>query len=188
MLEALKTRVMSMIARAVVKSLDDSKATQKAAIGVLSGEELEDVERVQNYGFTSFPDDGAQGLALFLGGNRSYGIVIAADHPGARKKIEKGEVALYSKFGQYVYLKADGSLELSSKDGNTLLKMGANGTAEITATKIKIKNASDDLTSLLVDLLTALNAVTVNTAVGPMPFVNLADFAALKTKIMAFKE
>lgn len=54
---------------------------------------------------------------------------------------------------------------------------------------IKIENTAtaDELMDLLVQLLTALIATKTLTALGPQPFINLADYVALKTKFQNLK-
>ena len=52
---------------------------------------------------------------------------------------------------------------------------------------LKNKAAGNELIDLLVQLLTALVATQTLTALGPQPFVNNADYVALKTKFTSLK-
>jgi phage baseplate assembly protein V len=85
----------------------------------LAGEQLQDAELFQHYGFTSAPLDGTQLIVLPLGGRTAHGIIIATEHGTYRLKLAaKGEVALYSDEGDHVYLKRGRVMEIVT---NTLL-------------------------------------------------------------------
>jgi phage baseplate assembly protein V len=108
-----------MVSRAVVKIVDDSLKMQSVQIALLADELKDGVERFQQYGLTSHPKTGAEGIALFLGGNRDHGIVICVDDRRYRlKDLEAGEVALYDDLGQKVFLSRNGIfVETDREDG-----------------------------------------------------------------------
>lgn len=111
----LRQRVLLMIARGVLKRIDDAPKLQQAQASVLAGEIRDKLERFQNYGFTSVPLEGAEAILLFLGGNRDHGIIIAADDRRFRlKSLEPGEVALYDDQGSVVHLKRDGKIQVTA--------------------------------------------------------------------------
>lgn len=168
MMKSLQRMITGAVTRVIVKSIVDGKI-QVSSITGLVDEELDEVERVQNYGLNSWPPDGVQGVMVSVGGDKDLAVIVSADDPLSRFPVKKGETALYSKFGNSVYLNDSGGVAVVGKT-------------------YSLKNDSDDLVSLLVDLVDALTKVTTNTAIGPQPFVNLADFAALKAKIEMFKE
>lgn len=104
----LKRRVMLMVGRAVVKAVADDPKMQTLQITLLAGEVHDNVERFQNYGFTSVPHPGAEAAVMFVGGLRSHGLVVAVDDRRYRLTgLEAGEVALYDDLGQKVHLKRD---------------------------------------------------------------------------------
>jgi phage gp45-like len=70
LVKPLATRIANMVARALVKNVDDSLKVQILQLGVLADETREGVERIQNYGFTSVPLEGAEAVALFVGGRQ----------------------------------------------------------------------------------------------------------------------
>lgn len=116
----LKRRILLMVGRAVLHAVDDSLKLQGVQITALKGEVLDNVERFQNYGFTSHPHPGAEAILLALGGIRNHSVVIAIDDRRYRLKgLTEGESALYDDQGQVVYLKRNG-LQLEGK--NVLLK------------------------------------------------------------------
>ena len=70
----MRNRIRLMVGRVLLSIVDDAKTIQTAQVQGLAGEVLEDVERIQQYGFTSVPLSGAEGVAVFLGGERSAGL------------------------------------------------------------------------------------------------------------------
>lgn len=71
----------------------------------VAGEQLQDAEYFQHFGFTSAPPAGSMVVVLPMGGKTSHGVVIATEHVLFRKKnLLPGEVAIYDSLGQCVYL------------------------------------------------------------------------------------
>lgn len=126
----IRTRLLNLVARAVVQLVDDSNGLQTLQLSVLDGETRSDIERLQQYGFTSVPFKGAEACVLFVGGRRDHGIAVAVDDREHRLKgLEEGEVALYHKDGAKVHFKADGSVEIAPKSGKNIVLAG--GTAKV---------------------------------------------------------
>lgn len=112
----LPNRIRNMVARAVINLINDAQKMQAAQVDLLADETQDDVERFQNYGFTSVPFSGAEGVMLSVGGTRSHGILIAVDDRRYRLTgLPDGEVAVYDDRGQAVHLKRDG-IEIRSPD------------------------------------------------------------------------
>jgi len=108
----LKRRVMLMIGRAVLTAVNDSPKLQTVQLDGLAGEVLDDLERFQQYGFTSVPNAGAEAIVVFLGGNRSHGIAINVDDRKYRLTgLANGEVALYDDSGNVVHLMNGGKMK-----------------------------------------------------------------------------
>lgn len=105
MLGGLEGRVRGMVARAIVRLIDDAKAAQELQIELLEGESQDAVERFQNYGFVAHPHPGAEALVVFAGGLRSHGVVLAVEDRRYRlRELEEGEVAIYDDLGNVVKL------------------------------------------------------------------------------------
>lgn len=84
------------------------------AVG-LSGEILDGMERIQNYGFTAVPHSGAEGIVVFAGGDRSHGLVIAVEDKRYRlKSLQNGEVAIYTDEGDNITLKRGKVIEINT--------------------------------------------------------------------------
>lgn len=172
-IEPIQRRLILMIARAVVKEIDDSKSTQEMKISAYKNEVRSSVQRFQNYGLTSNPLPDSEAVVIFPNGNRDMGLIIAVDDRRYRlKNLAPGEVALYTDEGDYVHFKRGNKIEIK--------------TSELTITSPLTKitgNLEVGGTSLLTGLVTAPGGVlaagglsaagaptaaTVNDAVGDL--------------------
>lgn len=103
------------VGRAILRSVNDSAKRQLVQIEALKGEVKDNVERVQEYGFTSVPLPGAQAVFVCVGGNRDHPVVIAADDPRHRVKgLKSGEVAIYTDEGDTILLKRGNEIEITT--------------------------------------------------------------------------
>lgn len=102
----LGNRVMMMFARGVLRGVNDANGRQQLQVELLKNEVRDDVEHMQNYGFTSHPVGGDVAVA-FLGGNREQGIVLVVDDRRYRIPLQAGEVAIYDDQGNKVELLRD---------------------------------------------------------------------------------
>ena len=111
-------RAALAIARAILRVVDDTLPIQAVQADLLSGETRDRVERMQEYGFTSVPLPGCRGIALFVGGDRSHGAVIATEDNRYRKKgLGAGEVAIYTDEGDSIYLKRGRIIQITAANG-----------------------------------------------------------------------
>lgn len=109
----LHARVMLMIGRAIIKSVNDAAPAQTIQATLLGDETRDNVERLAEYGFTSVPLPGAKAVAVFVGGDRGHGIIIATGHARYRLTgLEGGEVALYTDEGDKIVLKRGKLIEI----------------------------------------------------------------------------
>jgi phage baseplate assembly protein V len=108
-----------MVGRCVLLAVNDAPGVQQLQIRALEGEVLDRVERHQEYGFTSHPQPGAEGVVVAVGGLRSHAIVIAVEDRRYRLTgLKAGEVALHDDQGQAVHLMRDGiELRTTRPDG-----------------------------------------------------------------------
>lgn len=122
LMDPLRRRVRLMISRAVLSALSDGAGIQLVQVKLLEGEVRDGVERFQNYGFTSVPLAGAEGVMACVSGNRDHGIVIAMDDRRYRiKALASGEVAVYTNMDKQAHkhriiFKNDGSIEVLAKN------------------------------------------------------------------------
>lgn len=113
MLAPLARRVRLMVARGVVAAVNDALKLQGVQLQLLADETSGDLERFQQYGFTSVPLPGAEAVVVCVGGSRSHGLVIAVDDRRYRLKgLAAGEAALYTDEGDKIHLKRGGTIEV----------------------------------------------------------------------------
>lgn len=112
----LKRRVDLMVSRCVLRVVNDALKVQGVQVGLLAGETRGNLERMQEYGFTSRPHPGAEGLAVFVGGGRDHGVVVACEDRRYRLRgLASGEVALYTDEGDYIHFKRGKVVEMSTE-------------------------------------------------------------------------
>lgn len=81
-----------------------------------------ELRELKPYGLASKPESG-NGLCLFIGGEvRSPVLLPLAETKQNAPKLSPGEVALYSKNGNFVLLREDGSIEINGTDFGGLIK------------------------------------------------------------------
>lgn len=113
MLAPLRNRVYGIVTRAVIEAAKDTNNMQLVKLALLAGENRDDVERFQNFGFSSVPPDGSEALALAVGGNRDHLIVVAADDRRVRVKgLAKGEAVIFTDDGTKIHLKKGGLVDV----------------------------------------------------------------------------
>lgn len=187
-----KLRLSNLISRGVVKRTNDDPGIQEVQAELLTDEVRDELEHMQSFGFASNPDDGAECLVAFPGGDRALGFVIATADRRYRVKVEKGEVALYDKTGSKVLLKKDGNIELTPS-GTGIVALA--GQANPVAKGDSLNTAISNLATAIAGALTTMGAVplapmpgslaitaagTITTAIGAF---NAAAAAALSTKV-----
>ncbi|HCG3094394.1 TPA: phage baseplate assembly protein [Klebsiella pneumoniae] len=78
---------------------------QQVQLKGLAGEQLQDAELFQHFGFTSCPPAGTQCIVLPIGGQTSHSIIIATENGAYRLQVASGEMAIYSDEAAYVHIK-----------------------------------------------------------------------------------
>lgn len=111
-LSPMKRAVLNMVGKAVIKAVDDTQKLQLMKIQTNADELQDEVERIQQYGFTSHPQNNAEAIILAIGGDPSNLIVIGTDDTRYRIKLAQGEVALYDDQGQFIKLKRNNKIEV----------------------------------------------------------------------------
>lgn len=144
LLAPLARRLRLMASRCVLTLISDVPGIQIVQVKMLDGEIRAGIERMQQYGFTSVPLPGAEGVYLSLGGDRDHGIVIAEDDRRYRiKSLESGEIALYTWKDQEphahrIIFRNDGSIEVKGKN----ITVKASETARIEGDVVELHAAS----------------------------------------------
>lgn len=168
----LKRRVMLMVGRAVLTAVNDGTKVQAVQAKLNADEVGEDLERYQEYGLTSVPFVGSEGVVVFVGGNRAHGIVIATDDRTNRpKSLNPGDVCLYTDKGERVYLNRV----------DDILHLGAKAASDFVALAQKVDDNDQDMVTAYATHVhptgTGPSGVTTNQPTNPV-----ASTAAAKVK------
>jgi len=168
----LKRKIQAMMARALVTAVTDTGFLQRVQVKGFAGQERDAIEKFQSYGFTSNPQDGAEGLLLALGGDPAHSVLILVDDGRYRLKgLARGEVAAYTDEGAYFWFKRSMKIECRS---NTFKFQGASH--ELMDQLVQLADQVDSIANFL-------STTTTNTMFGPMKLNNFADFATIKTAV-----
>lgn len=191
--DPLRRRLANLVSRGFVKSTDDQPKLQTVQVQVLDGETHDDVERVQPYGLTSVPLQGAEAVVLFVGGRRDHGLAISVDDRRYRiGNLNAGEVAVYNHTGAKIVFKANGDIELEPAAGRVVAIAGQSEPAVLgTAFKTAVANALTSIAGALTTMgaggatpMPGTLALTAGTTVGTaVTAFNAAAGAALSTKV-----
>lgn len=118
-LKRLHQRIQSAFGLGHIKVVSDAGAQQIVQLTVGAGGPLQEVIdqliRMGHYGTAYCPPDGSEALAVFFGGQRSNGVIIATGDQATRLKgLLAGESALYNGVtGAIGKMAADGKFHLN---------------------------------------------------------------------------
>lgn len=122
LLEELRRSLRLVVGKCVLSAMKQGCDGNECNLLLLGSDRHSGVRALQHYGFASVAPDGSDAVALFVGGSRDNGVVVAEQ--GAKSDIpqlNKGETALFSKFGQKIILKNDGSISVVAADGKSIV-------------------------------------------------------------------
>ncbi|MDD2722236.1 MAG: phage baseplate assembly protein [Gallionella sp.] len=86
----------------------------KVQVKVLDGETLNNIDRVEPYGFSYRPKPGCRAHLFFPAGDRSYGVALVVGDKRYQMDLKEGEVALHDDEGNHVHLKRGGVVEVKA--------------------------------------------------------------------------
>jgi phage gp45-like len=116
----LRRRIALVVSRCVLRLVNDQLKAKGVQISLLAGETRDNVELFQQYGFSSVPLPGAEGVALAIGGDRGHLIVVATEDRRYRPTGgEPGEVTIFDHQGSVIRLLANGDILLNPASGTT---------------------------------------------------------------------
>lgn len=99
--------------RGTLNLMKSGDPIQKTQVSGLADETLQDVELMQDFGFTSVPPAGTEAVIIPIGGKTTHGIVIATEHSSFRVKgLADGEVAVYDESGSTIILRKGRLIEV----------------------------------------------------------------------------
>jgi len=108
-------RAINVLARTLLKTVDDTKLMQESTHSVYSGEEQSNIEHMLPYGFTMVPKDakdgkGAESVIGYVGTDRGNGVALSIiDRRYRLQNLKQGEVALHDDQTQQWHLARDGT-------------------------------------------------------------------------------
>lgn len=112
---SLQRRVMLMIAKGIIRRVDDSGKNQITQVGLLSKEIRDQIENIQQFGLSSSPPPGSEVVVVFPGGSRDHGVIVAtSDHKTRPRDLNEGETVVYNSNGDFIKLKSTGEIEINS--------------------------------------------------------------------------
>lgn len=115
----MKNRIMLIVGRGRIESVDDSKKIQLVKGSLLAGEVKDGMESMAHFGFSSNCPEGGDMIINSVASNRDHAIIIATEHREYRfKDLGSGEVVLYSKDGDHVHLKDGNAIDIKTKTLN----------------------------------------------------------------------
>ena len=130
-LRPIRNRVMNTVARAVIQTIDEDLKMQMLQLGILEGEDGDDCENFQGYGFKSVPLKGAECVVVYPGGDRGVPLVVATEDRRHRPTgWDPGDAGLYNDKGAVVRLKNNGDIEVNPGPGGIVYTRSDGGTAE----------------------------------------------------------
>lgn len=173
--DRVETRARAVVGRFVLRSISDATKVQSLQISGQAGLELDEVERFQQYGFTSVPVAGAEAVGVAVGGSRDHTIIVATDDRRYRlKNLNPGEVALYDKNGLVLVLKDDGSVHVGANPAADFIALAAKVLTELNDIRTKFDAHTH---SYIPGTLAAAQTVTPTTPMG-----DASSVAATKAK------
>jgi len=114
-----------LLARGTVVLANSANKLQSLQMRLTAGEVNDDMEHFEPYGFTSNPLAGAEGIATFLGGDRSHGVVlVVADRRYRLKALAAGEVAIYTDEGDKIHFKRGRVIDIDTATLNIRASSG----------------------------------------------------------------
>lgn len=114
--------MLSLFGYGLMRVIDDNGVQQLAQFNLNPGGPVEEIidkmPRLGEYGFYSCPPNGSEGVAVFLGGRRTGGVIIATGYRAARPKgLAPGEVMLFNALAaHYIVASADGKFRSQASD------------------------------------------------------------------------
>jgi phage baseplate assembly protein V len=114
-------------------------------------ETIDGLRRVAEFGFTSVPPQGSDVAIVFVGGDRSSGLVIGTNHQASRPTgLNPGETMIFTQDGKQIYLTAAGGIIVKA-NGQPVEIDNATTVTINAATKIRAVTPRFECTGDIVD-------------------------------------
>lgn len=104
-IERLYRRILMAVGRGRIKTGTDDGPVQIQQVRLGQFETFDNLPRLAEYGLNSMPPPESDAVLLFVGGNRSNGVIIATGNQTYRmRSLKPGEVSISDNLGQSVHL------------------------------------------------------------------------------------
>ena len=135
-----------MLVRGTVVLVDSARKLQALQMRLTAGEVKDGLEHFEPYGFTSNPLAGAEGVAAFIGGDRSHGVLlVVADRRYRIQGLEPGEVVIYTDEGDKVHFKRGRIIDIETDTLNIKASKAVNIDTPVINQTGKIVSTGDQL-------------------------------------------
>jgi len=135
-----------LLARGTVVLANSANKLQSLQMRLTAGEVSDDMEHFEPYGFTSNPLAGAEGIATFLGGDRSHAVVlVVADRRYRLQALAQGEVAIYTDEGDKIHFKRGRIIDIDTATLNIRASSAVNIDTPILSQSGKIVSQGDQI-------------------------------------------
>ncbi|GHW23344.1 Mu-like prophage FluMu protein gp45 [Vibrio cholerae] len=115
-LAPVRRRLRSMANRAQVTGVVESLQRQNLQLQIENDEAVDDIERFQNYGMTSYPPVGSEAVVMALKGSLDQRVAVAVEKKDLRPKGEQNDVIVYHAEGHQIRLISNGKLIVTATD------------------------------------------------------------------------
>lgn len=135
--DRLARRVLLLVGRGRVSApVNDGGSVQMLQAQINPLETIDNLRRIAEFGFTSVPPEGSDVAIVFVGGDRSSGLVIGTNHQGSRPTgLNPGETMIFTQDGKQIYLTAGGGIVVKA-NGQPVQVEGATTVTITAATEV----------------------------------------------------
>ncbi|EKN8282561.1 phage baseplate assembly protein V [Vibrio cholerae] len=116
MMMPLRRRIYSMVGRALVTGIVEGLQRQNLQLQIENDEAVDDIERFQNYGMTSYPPVGSEAVVMALKGSLDQRVAVAVEKKDLRPKGEPNDVIVYHAEGHQIRLTSSGQIIVTATD------------------------------------------------------------------------
>ncbi|GBR06433.1 phage baseplate assembly protein [Asaia siamensis] len=126
----------------ITSDTNQDPATPTVQVALPGSNLRSDLPLLEQYGFASRPVPGSDAVVVFQGGDRSRGVVVATgDQRNRPADLQPGDVCLYHpRTKSRIWLKADGSIELSPANGKVTMAGTLTVTEDVVANGVSLVN------------------------------------------------
>ncbi|MEM7608184.1 MAG: phage baseplate assembly protein [Myxococcota bacterium] len=133
-LAPIRARVDTLVQRVVIQAVNDAAMAQQVTVTALAGDgDGVEFEHCQPFGVSFRPAVGAEGIALSVGGEAAYQLVLGVQDREKRpaESVEEGEGGLYLDGLYRVFIAADGVVHLGEQTASDFVALAAKVLTEL---------------------------------------------------------